>query len=304
MIYIVILIGVLASLMIFYYLVLPWLDDWRCKLIIQKHSATFYKAFSTLKDPSRKKGIFAVYAFCRHVDDVIDVEQNVNKLNQIEKKLQNFVKRGEANDFRFRSLKRTAQLFYKETYSYQPYFDMIEGQRFDSEPVVINTYNELEQYCDLVASSVGFMLLPILAPKQETSLQTFAFSLGRAFQITNILRDVGEDFKRNRIYLPAELLRQYNVNLSTVIEDKMTQSFIQLWEYLASKAESYYTQALSQIKQFPRDTQFPLAAALFFYRDILNACRKASYQVIHQKNYVSNEQKKFLLKEIRSFLSV
>jgi phytoene synthase len=302
--YIVWFISAIAVLGIGFYLALPLIDAWRCKAIIQKHSATFYKAFSTINNQERKNGIYAVYAFCRYVDDVIDEEQDVNKLNQVEKKLQDFVKRGIARDFRFRSLKRTAQLFYKKNYSYQPYFDMIQGQRLDSEPVIIKTISELEIYCDLVASSVGYMLLPILAPNQETKLEPFAIALGRAFQITNILRDVGEDFQRDRIYFPAELLRQFDVNLALVIEGNIAQSFIDLWEFLAKKAESYYTQALSQIKSFPRDTQFPLAAALFFYRDILNACRNASYQVITQKNYVSHERKKSLLRDIQSFLSV
>lgn len=290
-------------LLIAYFLVQPWIDAWRCQRIIQRHSTTFYKAFSTIKNNQRKQGIFAVYAFCRHVDDVIDVQKNVHQLNQVERQLQKFVKSGVTKDFRFRALKKTAQIFYSSSYDYQPFFDMIKGQRFDSEPVVIKTVNELETYCDLVASSVGFMLLPILAPGQEKALESFAYSLGRAFQITNILRDVGEDFKRHRIYLPATLLTQFDVNLSSVIEGPISSSFIQLWEHLASKAEQYYTTALTQIKLFPRDTQFPLAAALFFYRDILNACRSAHYQVIHQKNFVSLERKKVLLNDIKTFLS-
>jgi phytoene/squalene synthetase len=285
-------------------LLIPTIDAWRCEAIIKKHSATFYQAFSTIRSRQRREGIFAVYAFCRYVDDIIDEEHDIQKLKLAEKKLKRFVSNREANDFRFRALKRTSNLFYSKSYDFQPYFDMIQGQQYDSNPVLVKNYEELEQYCDWVASSVGMMLLPILAPQQEVTLKPFALALGRAFQITNILRDVGEDFRRDRIYLPAQLLREFNVNLSEVIEEKITPTFIQLWEFLAGKAERYYEQALKQIKVFPRDTQFPLAAALFFYREILNACRQSNYQVIHQKNYVKQEQKITLLKQVKSFLSV
>jgi phytoene synthase len=92
-------------------LLIPTIDAWRCEAIIKKHSATFYQAFSTIRSRQRREGIFAVYAFCRYVDDIIDEEHDIQKLKLAEKKLIRFVSKREALDFRFRALKRTSNLF-------------------------------------------------------------------------------------------------------------------------------------------------------------------------------------------------
>lgn len=278
------------------------IDYYRCEQIIKRNSATFYRAFSTVQDKARRRGIFAVYAFCRQVDDAIDERQDPAMLERFNRQLIALKDRGQASSFMWRALKDTLGRYFPRNYDFKPFFDMLEGQRFDTKPVAIQKMEELIHYCDLVASSVGFMLLPILAPNRKPELDAFATDLGRAFQLTNILRDIGEDYRRNRIYLPLELMQRFRIRLSDIESNQVTSHLIEGWEFLAHLAEDYYQKALMNIRAFPRDVQFALTAALFFYRGILKACRDAQYDVLSKRNFVSDAEKVNLLQQVKAFL--
>lgn len=275
------------------------LDYLRCQRIIRKHSATFFLAFSQLKDPSRRRGIYAVYAFCRYVDDIIDEYHDLSQLLAYKSELDDLVKGFPVKGFRWRALADTTKRFYQDETNFKPFYEMIEGQEWDANPVRIQTLPQLIQYCDLVASSVGKMLIPILAPGQTQQLNGFANHLGRAFQLTNILRDVGEDFRNNRVYLPATLMLEYGYSIDDLKQQTINPSFISLWEALASQAETYYAEALKDLHHFPKDAQFPLLASLTFYQAILASIRKAGYTVMDRKHYVSDQDKVLLMKKIK-----
>lgn len=274
------------------------LDYYRCQRVIQKHSASFFKAFSQLKDARRKRGIFAVYAFCRHVDDLIDEEHDVQGLHAYKSELDDFVKGQKIKGFRWRALHDTRQQFFPDDQALTPFYQMIEGQEFDAHPVRISTIDQLLHYCDLVASSVGHMLLPILAPASKHDLSPFATALGRAFQLTNILRDVGEDYRRDRVYLPSELLTKHGYTIDDLSQATINPAFKTLWEVLAQLAEQYYQAALKLLPQFPKDTQFPLHGALVIYRGILDVIRQHDYTVMDTKHFVKDRDKKAMLQSI------
>ena len=184
-------------------------------------------------------------------------------------------------------------------YDYQAYYEMIEGQEFDAHPVRMETIDQLLQYCDLVASSVGKMLLPILAPKATVDLKPFAIALGRAFQLTNILRDIGEDYRRDRVYLPKSLMNAHHYSLSDLKQSLVNESFMAMWEELASLAERYYQQALPMLVHFPEDTRWPLKGALLVYRAILEVIRHQQYTVMKKKHFVPDDQKMAILKQLK-----
>jgi phytoene/squalene synthetase len=275
------------------------LDYFLTEQIIKKNSASFYAAFSKIKDKHRRRGIFSVYAFCRHVDDLIDEKKDINQLLAYKSKLDDFVKGQPIGGFRWRTLKDTAKRFYSEEYHYQPYYEMIEGQEFDAHPVRIETLDQLLQYCDLVAGSVGKMLLPILAPHPTIDLTPFAIALGRAFQLTNILRDIGEDFRRDRVYIPKSVMDNHHYSLSDLHQSTINDSFIAMWETLATLAEQYYQQAIPMLIHFPEDSRWPLKGALLVYRAILNVIRKQQYTVMKTKHFVPYEEKVAILKHIK-----
>jgi phytoene/squalene synthetase len=267
----------------------------RCKHVIKKHSASFFTAFSKIRDPKRRHGIYAVYAYCRYVDDLIDEHQDLPKLLAYKSELDDFVKGYQPRGFRWRALADTRRHFYHQESDFRPFYEMIEGQEFDAKDVRIQTVPQLLQYCDLVASSVGKMLLPILAPHAKIDLTPFANALGRAFQLTNILRDIGEDFRLDRVYLPASLMNEFGYDMDTLRNQTITPEFIALWEHLAKIAESYYQEAKTYLKYFPKDTRLPLLASLMIYRQILTVIRQNHYQVMTTKHYVSLRDKMALL---------
>jgi phytoene/squalene synthetase len=275
------------------------LDYFFTEQIIKKNSASFYAAFSNISDNYRRRGVFSVYAYCRYVDDLIDENNDLDQLLAYKSKLDDFVKGYPVGGFRWRTLKDTATRFYPVDYDYQPYYEMIEGQEFDAHPVRMETIDQLLQYCDLVAGSVGKMLLPILAPKATVDLKPFAIALGRAFQLTNILRDIGEDYRRDRVYLPQSLMNAHHYSLSDLKQSFVNDSFIGLWEELATLAERYYQQALPMLVHFPEDTRWPLKGALLVYRTILEVIRHQRYMVMKKKHFVPDDQKMAILKQLK-----
>jgi phytoene synthase len=274
-------------------------DYFLTEQIIKKNSASFYAAFSKIKDKHRRRGIFSVYAFCRYVDDLIDEKKDLNQLLAYKSKLDDFVKGRSLGGFRWRTLKDTAKRFYPDNYDYQPYYQMIEGQEFDSHPVRMETLDQLLHYCDLVAGSVGKMLLPLLAPKATVNLQPFAIALGRAFQLTNILRDIGEDYRRDRVYIPKSLLTAHHYSLSDLNQSTINSSFISLWEEIATLAEKYYQEALPMLIHFPEDSRWPLKGALLVYRAILAVVRKKKYTVMKIKHYVPDDEKMTIIRQLK-----
>ena len=275
------------------------IDYFLTEQIIKKNSASFYAAFSKISDKNRRRGVFSVYAYCRYVDDLIDEKNDLDQLLAYKSKLDDFVKGYPVGGFRWRTLKDTATRFYPVDYDYQAYYEMIEGQEFDAHPVRMETINQLLQYCDLVAGSVGKMLLPILAPKATVDLKPFAIALGRAFQLTNILRDIGEDYRRDRVYLPKSLMNAHHYSLSDLKQSLVNESFMAMWEELASLAERYYQQALPMLVHFPEDTRWPLKGALLVYRAILEVIRHQQYTVMKKKHFVPDDQKMAILKQLK-----
>lgn len=269
------------------------------KQIIKKNSASFYAAFSKINDKHRRQGIYSIYAYCRYVDDLIDEKQDLPKLLAYKSKLDDFVKGYPVGGFRWRTLKDTALRFYPVGYDYQPYYEMIEGQEFDANPVRMETLNQLLRYCDLVAGSVGKMLLPILAPKATIDLTPFAIALGRAFQLTNILRDIGEDYRRDRVYLPSSLMKTHQYALSDLRQGTINGPLIAMWEELAAIAEQYYQQALPMLVHFPEDTRWPLKGALLVYRAILKVIRHQQYTVMKKKHFVPDDEKLAILQQLK-----
>lgn len=274
-----------------------FIDIQRCKKIIQKNSLTFYKAFSKIPDRKKRNAIFSVYAFCRYADDIVDEKKDEKKLLRLEKELLSFAKGNIPQHFRWRALKETTRIYYGKNYDYKPFFEMIEGQKRDLFHKDYKTLPELLDHCYLVAGTVGLMLLPILAPGKEKKLESFAINLGHAMQLTNILRDVGEDYQNGRIYLPIKLLQKYTYSKKDFSTSKNDIRFRKLFEEIAKNAEMFYKEALSRVNEFPKDSQLPLALSILLYRAILDACRKNNYDVFSKKNYVSTMEKEKIIKD-------
>jgi phytoene/squalene synthetase len=287
---------------VFFLLVLIVLRERRlikyCEDIIKKNSLTFYKAFSKIENKKQRQAVYVVYAFCRYADDLIDEHQDIKGLNQLEEELHAFKNKKKTSLLVFKALRIIVDQFYGENYDYQPYFEMIQGQRMDVTITSYETMNDVLSYCYYVASSVGLMLLPILAPNKHQELKEFAIQLGYAMQITNFLRDVGEDYLKGRIYIPQETLKKYQVNIEYEFKNGPTESFKTLFDALASQARQYYQYAYDHIDAFSQDVRKPLLYAAKLYEAILDECM-TDYDVLTKKHFVSNDKKIKIIKSLQ-----
>lgn len=265
-----------------------------CEQIIKKHSKSFYSAFSQLP-PEKARSVFAVYAFCRQADDAIDRYQDIVKLNELEHGLRQMACGKVLDTPLWRAL---SVVFAKYDLQFQPFYDMLAGQRMDLNFQPPETEADLSSYSYSVAGSVGLMLLPILS-SQAGKIQEPTKKLGEAMQRTNILRDIGEDLAMNRIYLPKETMQRFEITIQHLRQKKVTESFIQLWEFEALLAEKLYDEALSMMPQIDEDCQEALMAALLIYRELLTVIREKNYQVFLKKNAVSIQRKAFLLRSVK-----
>lgn len=268
-----------------------------CEKIIKKHSKSFYAAFSTLPD-EKAMAVYAIYAFCRKADDIVDVEMNEDALKKLHHQLKCFEKGATLNHPFWRALR---VVFNAYKMNIAPFYDMITGQEMDLSFQQPETQKDLESYSYYVAGSVGLMMLPLLTERPE-DYQKEAIALGIAMQITNILRDIGEDLENSRVYLPKEVMKKHGYT-SEMLENKTVNSnFIDLWEYEAKIAEAYYEQSLNLVYNTNEEAKKPLLLSLLFYKEILNVVRLNDYQCFEKRNSVSKRKKLELLSQANEML--
>lgn len=260
-----------------------------CENIIKKNSKSFYKAFSRLPK-SKANAIFAVYAFCRIADDLIDLNNDEDSLLLFKDELSSFSKGKIVDKPLWRAL---GEVFRNYDMDIKPFFEMIEGQLMDSNFKNIETQDELINYCYYVAGTVGLMILPILATKNNKELEETSIKLGTAMQITNILRDIGEDFKRNRIYIPKEVMEKFNYSSLNLESNLINNNFINVWEFEARIAENLYKEVYKKIDLFDEDSKASVILASILYKEILNSVRKQNYDCLTKRNYVGIFKKIF-----------
>lgn len=264
-----------------------------CEEIIAANSKSFYKSFSMLPKESRK-AVWAIYAFCRTVDDIVDEGADpAAQLTLFKKEFHNFLS-GDFDPMNPMWL-ALSDVFHNYDMDAEAFKSMIEGQEMDLQHRHFQTLQDVLGYSYHVASSVGLMLLPVLAPGKTGVLKEGAIALGYAMQITNILRDIDEDLQMGRLYLPAELMEKYNLGLDDLRRGAVTPAFISVWEEMADEAEHQYRKAFETINEYPVSSRIPVKGAGMVYREILTTIRKKDYNVFGQKHFVPDQSKQRIL---------
>lgn len=275
-----------------------------CEKVIKKYSKSFYYAFSQL--PKEKaQAIYAIYTFCRHADDAVDTlgdsVQQCRNLTRLEEELAEFEKGNTLDDPMWRAL---TDVFDRFDMDIQPFYDQLKGQRKDIDFKTPQDLKDLEDYSYYVAGTVGLMLLPIIAKENKAKANNSAISLGIAMQLTNILRDVGEDWKDNkRVYLPEDILTQENYTQEELANGTINDAFIRVWEKLALRAEELYDSFRKEIQFYDRESQLPVLISADVYKGILNAVRKNQYNCLHTRNYVSPVEMNKIQRESKRYLN-
>jgi phytoene synthase len=243
--------------------------------------SSFYYAFLFLPK-TRRAAITAFYAFCREVDDVVDdmVDPSVasSKLAWWQAEVsQSFA--GQPSHPVMQALMPLTQSFHIQQAQLQA---VIEGCQMDLSQTRYLDYPGLQRYCHLVAGVVGEVAAGIFG---QTQLQTTAYAhkLGQALQLTNIIRDVGEDALRGRIYLPMTELQQFDVKAQDILKRNYSERFGALMQHQALRAHSLYDEALALLPAEDRRAQKPGLMMASIYRSLLQEIEKDNFQVLHQR---------------------
>ncbi|MFY9514411.1 MAG: presqualene diphosphate synthase HpnD [Rubrivivax sp.] len=250
-----------------------------------KSGSSFYYAFLFLPPP-RRAAITAFYAFCREVDDVVD---EVHDPGVAATKLQWW--RGEvANAFAGQPTHPVMQalLPLAPQFGIEPAHlnAVIDGCQIDLEQTRFLDFAGLSRYCHLVAGIVGEVAASIFGRTQADTVR-YAHTLGRAMQLTNIIRDVGDDARRGRIYLPVSELQRFDVKAHEILKRDApwgySERFTALMQFQAERAHATYDQALALLPEADRQPQKPGLMMANIYRTLLREIEGQGFQVLHQR---------------------
>lgn len=243
--------------------------------------SSFYYAFLFLP-PHKRAAITAFYAFCREVDDVVDdmVDPGVaaTKLQWWRTEVAKAFA-GTPSHPAMQALMPLAVGFHIEERHLQA---VINGCQMDLNQTRYLDFPGLARYCHLVAGEVGEVAAQIFG---QTEVQTtaYAHTLGQALQLTNIIRDVGEDARRGRIYLPINELKQFAVTAQEILDGTYSERFTELMRFQAQRAQGLYDQALALLPAADRRAQKPGLMMASIYRALLCEIELESFAVLHQR---------------------
>ena len=243
--------------------------------------SSFYYAFLFLPKP-RRAAITAFYAFCREVDDVVD---EVTDPGVAQTKLawwQSEVAQAFAGKPSHPALQALMPHCSVYGITQQQLQAVIEGCRMDLEQTRYLDFAGLQRYCHLVAGVVGEVSALIFGQK-EAATTAYAYKLGLAFQLTNIIRDVGEDALRGRIYLPVSELQQFDVKAHELLKRQYSDRFAALMQFQATRAHTLYDEALALLPAAERRAQKPGLMMASIYRTLLREIERDNFRVLNQR---------------------
>lgn len=243
--------------------------------------SSFYYAFLFLPKP-RRAAITAFYAFCREVDDVVDEVSDPSVARTKLAWWQAEVAKayaGQPSHPVMQALMPLAPQFGIEERQLQA---VIEGCQMDLEQTRYLDFAGLQRYCHLVAGVVGEVSARIFGQTQEATTQ-YAHTLGLAFQLTNIIRDVGEDAMRGRIYLPIDELQRFDVKAHELLKRQHSERFVALMRFQAERAHALYDQALALLPAADWRAQKPGLMMASIYRTLLREIERDNFAVLHQR---------------------
>ena len=261
--------------------------------------SSFYYAFLFLPK-ERRAAITAFYAFCREIDDVVDevVDPSVARTKLAwwsAEVTQSFA--GRPSHPVMLALMPLAANYQIELRHLQA---VIEGCQIDLEQNRFLDFAGLQRYCHLVASIVGEVAARIFG-QTEDATTAYAHKLGLAFQLTNIIRDVGEDAMRGRIYLPMNELKQFDVRVQEILKREYSERFTALMQFQAQRAIALYDEATAMLPAADRRAQKPGLMMASIYRTLLQEIADDNFQVLHQRVSLTPLRKFWLAWKTQAF---
>nr|BAI47572.1 phytoene synthase [Ipomoea sp. Kenyan] len=267
----------------------------RCGEVCAEYAKTFYLG-TMLMTPERRRAIWAIYVWCRRTDELVDGPNashiTPTALDRWEAMLED-VFRGRPFDMLDAALSDTVSRFPVDI---QPFRDMIEGMRMDLWKSRYDNFDELYLYCYYVAGTVGLMSVPVMgiAPESKATTESVynaALALGIANQLTNILRDVGEDARRGRVYLPQDELAQAGLCDEDIYAGKVTDKWRNFMKKQIKRARKFFDEAERGVTELGSASRWPVWASLLLYRKILDEIEANDYNNFTRRAYVSKPKK-------------
>ncbi len=266
--------------------------DQYCQDKAAKSGSSFYYSFLFLP-PERRRAITALYAFCREVDDVADEvsERDVAraKLAWWRTELANLYE-GRAQHPVTKALEPFVEPYGLD---HARLIEIIDGMEMDLTHLRYADFASLSLYCHRAAGVVGQLAASIFGHTRPETIQ-YAEALGMAFQQTNIIRDVGEDARRNRIYLPADERARFGVSDEQILERRSSGGFVELMQFQAERAESWYDKAFALLPAEDRRAQRPGLIMAAIYRTVLAEIRRDGFAVLDRRTSLTPVRKLWL----------
>ena len=279
-----------------------------CESVTKFHAKSFYFAAKFLPK-SKQRAVYPIYAFCRHVDDEIDEIGDGDEAKAIlaverwKANLEEIYPQMDTDGHRLKTKKQNLKTKDQDlvfiawqdllkTYKIprELPLELIQGVLMDTQIKRYETFDELYVYCYRVASTVGLMSSEILGYSDKIALR-YAEAMGIAMQLTNILRDIKEDAAMNRIYLPQEDLRKFNVSEEQIFANKFDGNFAEMMKFQVERARQYYAKGEKGIALLSKDSRFTVLLAARIYAKILDEIEKQNYNIFVKRAHTTKSQK-------------
>lgn len=259
----------------------PSVDEayWFCRAIAHKHGANFSVGFRFLPE-AKRKAVYAAYAWCRWADDIADEPgtQIPERLAAWQEELENCY-RGDPTHIITIALSDALKGF---DIPRDAFIALIDGCRQDLSKTRYETFDELVVYCDYVATSISDISLAIFGYRTTRALE-YGRNLATALQLTNVTRDIGDDLRRDRIYIPAEEMRRFGVTESDLRSQNHSDSVLALIEFQISRAESYFRKAQPLLGELDFDARFPVQLMGGIYAAVLRKLRRDPFAALGER---------------------
>jgi phytoene synthase len=261
-----------------------------CKTITKEHSRTFFLA-SSLMPTVQRRSIRALYAFCRISDDLVDRETEGRAAKLRDWRQHSLSMQPQADDPVTLAWTDTrARYHIPRQYAEQ----LLAGVARDLTQTRYETFADLADYCYAVASTVGLMTMHIVGYSGKEAVP-YAVKLGVALQLTNILRDVGEDWRNGRLYLPQDELITFGLTEADIEKGLVDERWRAFMRFQIDRARRLYAEALPGVAMLGKNGRFAVGAAAELYRAILDDIETYDYDVFTRRAHVSDRKKLSLL---------
>jgi phytoene synthase len=249
--------------------------------VTRSSNTSFYYSFSLLPKHKRE-AIHAVYAFCRYTDDIVDEGPDEHGSVVLLRRWRIELGRALHGASSYPLLNQLSAVAQRFKIPVEYFYQLIQGMEMDLWKKRYQTFGELREYCTLVASSVGLMCREIFGYRTE-STRDYAINLGIALQLTNILRDIRDDARKGRIYLPQEDLRRFGVTEEDILHGRYTPQFVALMRFECDRASSYFDIARDALKDEDKHYFFAARVMWSIYAHTLQKIKRSDYRVFERR---------------------